>query len=48
MAIRGGDLTLPDGFKPIRVVVLETRKMYEVRLKDFVKWLDREGTVRRK
>jgi hypothetical protein len=43
LAIRGGDLALPDGLNPIRVVVLETRKMHEVRPKDFVKWLYRRG-----
>jgi hypothetical protein len=47
LAIRGGDLGVPDGFRPVKVSVLETRKDYEVRLKDFVKWLDRTGNTPR-
>jgi hypothetical protein len=43
LAIRGGDLAFPDGFTSVKVSVPETRKDYEVRLKDFVKWLDRRG-----
>jgi hypothetical protein len=29
LAIRGGDLGVPDGFKPVKVVVVESRKEYE-------------------
>jgi hypothetical protein len=43
LATRGGDLAIPDGFKPVKVVVIEAHTEYEVRLKDFVKWLDRRG-----
>jgi hypothetical protein len=43
LAIRGGDLGVPDGFRAVKVSVIESRKDYEVRLKDFVKWLDRRG-----
>lgn len=42
-AIRGGELAVPNGFKPVKVVVLEPHKEYEVKLIDFVKWLDRRG-----
>jgi hypothetical protein len=43
LAIRVGDLAIPDGFRPVKVVVIETHTEYAVRLKDFVKWLDRRG-----
>jgi hypothetical protein len=43
LAIRGGDLAFPDGFTVVKVSVPETRKEYEVRLKDFGKRLDRRG-----
>jgi hypothetical protein len=39
LAIRGS----PDGFRPAKVVVLDSNREYEVRLKEFVKWLDRRG-----
>jgi hypothetical protein len=43
LAIRVGDLAIPDGFRPVKVVVIETHTEYAVRPKDFVKWLDRRG-----
>jgi hypothetical protein len=32
-----------DGFRPIKVLVFDVRAEYEVRLKDFMAWLDRRG-----
>jgi hypothetical protein len=43
LAIRAGERAVPNGLKPVKVVVLEPHKEYEVKLIDFVKWLDRRG-----
>jgi hypothetical protein len=32
-----------DGFRPIKVIVYEPKAEYEVRLKDFMAWLDRNS-----
>ena len=32
-----------DGFRPIKVLVYEPKKEYQVRFKDFLAWLDRHG-----
>jgi hypothetical protein len=32
-----------DGFRPIKVLVFDVKAEYEVRLKDFMAWLDRRG-----
>jgi hypothetical protein len=32
-----------DGFRPIKVTVFEPKADYEVRLKDFMSWLDRNS-----
>jgi hypothetical protein len=32
-----------DGFRPIKVSVYEPKAEYEVKLKDFMAWLDRHG-----
>jgi hypothetical protein len=34
-----------DGFRPIKVVELDVRGEYEVRLKDFMRWLNRRGNT---
>jgi hypothetical protein len=31
-----------DGFRPIKVLVYEPKAEYEVKLKDFMTWLDRK------
>jgi hypothetical protein len=38
-----GDKWRADGFTPVRVRVLDAPADYEVKLKDFTKWLDRTG-----
>jgi hypothetical protein len=32
-----------DGFRPIKVLIYEPKKEYEVKLMDFMAWLDRNG-----
>jgi hypothetical protein len=32
-----------EGFRPIKVLIYEPKKEYEVKLKDFMAWLDRNG-----
>ena len=38
-----GDKWAPDGFRPVKVQVLDVRAEYEVKLKDFTKWLETKG-----
>jgi hypothetical protein len=40
--IKGGHIAT-DGFRPIKVLVFEPKKEYQVKLKDFMAWLDRHG-----
>jgi len=35
-----------DGFRPIKVLVFEPKKEYQVKLKDFMAWLDGTGVPR--
>jgi hypothetical protein len=44
LAIRGpgSNAASPDGFKTVRVTV-QTTSVYEVRLKNFASWLNRQG-----
>jgi hypothetical protein len=42
-----GDKWAPDGFLPVKVQVLDVRTEYEVKLKDFTKWLERRGNTPR-
>ncbi len=42
-----GDKWAPDGFRPVKVQVLDVRAEYEVKLKDFTKWLERRGNTPR-
>jgi hypothetical protein len=39
---KGGSVAT-DGFRPIKVLVFEPKKEYEVKLKDFMTWLDRNS-----
>jgi hypothetical protein len=39
---KGGHIAT-DGFRPIKVLVFEPKKEYQVRFKDFMAWLDRHG-----
>jgi len=43
---KGGSVAT-DGFRPIKVLVFDVRAEYEVKLKDFMAWLDRRGNSRR-
>ena len=44
IAFPTGDLEfLTDGFRPIKVLVYEPKVEYEVKLKDFMAWLDRNS-----
>jgi hypothetical protein len=40
--LKGGHITT-DGFRPIKVLVHEPKSEYEVKLKDFMAWLDRNS-----
>ena len=42
LKLKGGSIAT-DGFRPIKVLVFEPKKEHEVRLKDFMAWLDRQG-----
>jgi hypothetical protein len=42
---KGGGSTATDGFRPIKV--FEPKVEYEVKLKDFMTWLDRRGRTPR-
>jgi hypothetical protein len=42
-----GDKWAPDGFRPVKVQVVDVRAEYEVKLKDFTKWLERRGNTPR-
>jgi hypothetical protein len=39
---------IPDGFAPVRVRIVDGSAEYEVRLRDFARWLDRRGSALRK
>jgi hypothetical protein len=41
---KGGSVAT-DGFRPIRVLVFDVPAEYEVKLKDFMAWLDRRGNT---
>jgi hypothetical protein len=44
LALKAKTNSVPtDGFRPIKVLVLDVKAEYEVRLKDFMAWLDRRG-----
>ena len=40
--LKGGHIAT-DGFRPIKVMVYEPKAEYEVKLKDFMAWLDRNS-----
>jgi hypothetical protein len=40
--LKGGHVAT-DGFRPIKVTVFEPKAEYEVKLKDFMAWLDRNS-----
>jgi hypothetical protein len=40
--LKGGHVAT-DGFRPIKVMVYEPKAEYEVKLKDFMAWLDRNS-----
>jgi hypothetical protein len=40
--IKGGSVAT-DRFRPIKVLVFEPKKEYEVKLKDFMSWLERNS-----
>ena len=42
LKLKGGNIAT-DGFRPIKVLVFEPKKEHEVRLKDFMAWLDRQA-----
>src|SRR5690242_10193476 len=43
----GGGSTAADGIHPIKVGIFETKGEFEVKLKDFMTWLDRRGRTPR-
>ena len=42
LKMKGGSIAT-DGFRPIKVLIFEPQKEYQVKLKDFMAWLDRNS-----